>query len=79
MEHQMNSNIIVLTLNELEPVYLLVVQLEHLFLASNEQTSNIEPNRDFTIFTKLLIEQTRTSVFENQMNSNMFSFLLIEL
>ena len=56
-----------------------MVQLEHLFLASNERTSNIEPNRDFTIFTKLLIEQTRTSVFENQMNSNMFSFLLIEL
>ena len=32
-----------------------------LFLASNKQTSNIKPNRAFTRFTKLLIEQTRTS------------------
>ena len=30
---------------------------------SNERTSNIEPNRAFTTFTKLLIELTRTSFF----------------
>ena len=35
-----------------------------LILASNKRTSNIEPNRAFTRFTKLLVEQTRTSIFE---------------
>ena len=34
-----------------------------LFLASNDWTSNFEPNRTFTRFTKLLNEQTQTSVF----------------
>ena len=35
-----------------------------LFLASNDQTSNFEPNTVFTTFTKLLIELTRTSFFQ---------------
>ena len=32
-----------------------------LFLSSNDRTSNFEPNRAFTRFTKLLNEQTQTS------------------
>ena len=34
-----------------------------LFLASNERTSNIEPNRAFSRFTKFLIKVTQTSIF----------------
>ena len=34
-----------------------------LFLASNDQTSNLEPNRAFIRFMKLLIELTGTSFF----------------
>ena len=41
-------------------------ELEHHFLASDDRTSNFEPNWAFTRFTKLLIELTWTSFFEYQ-------------
>ena len=43
-----------------------------LFLASNDRTSNFEPNRAFTRFTKSLIQLTRTSLFRT--NLNMFIY-----
>ena len=42
------------------------------FLASNDRTSNFEPNRAFTRFTKSLIQLTRTSLFRT--NLNMFIY-----
>ena len=47
------------TSNELQRVHKLVIELKHPILASNEQTSNIEPNR--ARCTKFFIELTRTS------------------
>ena len=43
-----------------------------------EQT-NIEPNRAFTRFTKLLIELTRTSFFQIQKELEHVHLLIIEL
>ena len=55
IEHGTNSNVIFfLTSNELECVFK---------LASNERTSNNEPNRPFTRFSNLLMELTQTSFF----------------
>ena len=45
-----------------------------LFLALNDRTSNFEPNRAFTRFTKLLIKLTGTSFFEHRTNSNLFIY-----
>ena len=49
-----------------------------LFLASNERTSNIEPNRAFARFTKLLIELTRTSFFRTSNKLERVHLLVIE-
>ena len=53
IEHQTNSN---------EFIYWWS-NSNTLFLASNEQTSNIEPNRAFTRCTKFFIELSETSFF----------------
>ena len=50
-EHRTNSNVFIYWWSNLNT----------LFLASNEQKSNIEPNRAFTRFTKLLIKLSRKS------------------
>ena len=63
-EHRTNSNVFIYWWSNSNT----------LFLASNERTSNIEPNRAFTKFTKLLIELTRTSCFEHRTNSNVFIY-----
>ena len=49
------------------------------FLASNGRTSNFEPNRAFTRFTKLLIELTRTSFFRTSNELERVHLLIIEL
>ena len=54
IEHWSNSNI--------ERVHLLVIELEHPIFGF--ERTNIEPNKAFTKFTKLLIELTRTSFFQ---------------
>ena len=61
MEHRSNSNIIFRTLNELECVHHLVIELKHPIFGF--ERSNFEPNRAFTIFAKLPIELARTSFF----------------
>ena len=43
-----------------------------LFLASNDETSNFEPNRAFTRFTKLLIKQTQTSFYRKSNKLHIF-------
>jgi len=50
-----------------------------LFLASNDRTSNFEPNTVFTTFTKLLIELTRTSFFRTSNELERFHLMIIEL
>ena len=50
-----------------------------LFLASNDQTSNFEPNTVFTTFTKLLIELTRTSFFRTSNELERVHLMVIEL
>ena len=50
-----------------------------LFLASNDWTSNFEPNRAFTRFTKLHIELTRTSFFRTSKELEHVHLLVIEL
>ena len=45
-----------------------------LFLDLNKQTTNIEPSRTFSRFTKSLIELTLTSFFKHGMNSNLFIY-----
>ena len=62
-EHRTNSN-------ELERV--------HLFLASNEQTLNIKPNRAFTRFTELIFELTQTSFFWTSNKLKRVHLLVIE-
>ena len=49
-----------------------------LFLASNDQTLNFEPNRAFIRFTKLLIEQTRTSFFQTSNKLHHVHLLVIK-
>ena len=56
-----------------------MIELKHPFLASNEQTTNINPNRAFTRFTKLLIELTRTSFFRTSNKLKRVYVLVIEL
>ena len=46
------------TPNELEHVHLLVIELEHPIFGF--ERTDIEPNRAFTRFTKLLIERVST-------------------
>ena len=50
-----------------------------LFLASNDQTSNLEPNRAFIRFIKLLIELTGTSFFRTSNELEGVHLLVIEL
>ena len=52
-KHRMNSNVFICWW----------LNLNTLFLASNDRTSNFEPNRAFTTFNILLIELTQTSFF----------------
>ena len=68
--HRMNWYIIFRTSNELERV--------HLFLASNEQTLNIKPNRAFTRFTELIFELTQTSFFWTSNKLKRVHLLVIE-
>ena len=50
-----------------------------LFLASNEQTSNMELSKAFTRFIKLLIELTQTSYFKTCNKLEHVHLLAIEL
>ena len=50
-----------------------------LFLASNEQTSNIELNRAFARFTKLLNELTQTLFFRTSNELERVHLMVIEL
>ena len=72
-----NSNIIFRTSNELERVHILVIELEHPFFGF--ERTNIEPNRAFTKFTRLLIELTRTSFFRTANKFEHVHLLVIEL
>ena len=54
----LDSYIISRTSNELECVHLLVIELEHPIFCFKQ--TNIETNRAFTRFTKLVIKLTRT-------------------
>ena len=51
-------------LDELEHNHLLAIEFQYPILASNKQTFNMESERAFTRFTKLLIKPTRTSFFQ---------------
>ena len=57
--YRTNSNINFRTLNQLKCVHKLVIEIKHPIFGF--ERSNIEPNRAFTRFTKLLIELTRTN------------------
>ena len=50
-----------------------------LFLASNDRTSNFEPNRAFTRFTKSLIELTQTPFFQTSNELERVHLLVTEL
>ena len=50
-----------------------------LFLASNDRTSNFEPNRAFTRFTKSLFELTPTSLFRTSNELERVHLLVIKL
>ena len=65
------------TSNKLERVHLLVIELEHPIFGF--ERTNIEPNRAFTKFTKLLIELTRTSFFRTLNELERVHLLEIEL
>ena len=56
-----------------------LTQTPTLFLASYDRTSNFKPNRAFTRFSKLLIEQNRTSVFQTLNELEHVHLLVIEL
>ena len=53
--------------------------LNTLFFASNNRTSNFAPNRAFTRFTKVLFELTRTSLFRTSNELERVHLLVIEL
>ena len=65
------------TLNKLKCVHLLVIKLEHPIFGF--ERTNIEPNRAFTRFTKLLIELTRTLFFLTLYELERVHLLVIEL
>ena len=50
-----------------------------IFLASNDRTSNFEPKRASTRFTKLLFELSRTSLFRTSNELERVHLLVIEL
>ena len=58
----MNLSVLFQTLKELERVRLWMIELEHPIFGF-EQT-NIKPNKTLTRFSKILIEQTRTLLFQ---------------
>ena len=58
-------------------VDLLVIELEHPKFGFEQM--NIEPNRTFTKFTKLLIELTRTSFFRTSNELERVHLMVIEL
>ena len=68
-EHRTNSNVFIYWWSNSNT----------LFLASNDRTSNFEPNRAFTRFTKLLFELTRTSLFRTSNELEHVHLLVIEL
>ena len=73
----MNLNIFFRTLNKLERVHLLVIELKHPNFGF--ERINIEPNMAFTRFTKLLIKQTRTSFFQTLNELKCVHLLVIKL
>ena len=64
-------------MNELELVHLLVIELEHPIFGF--EGTNIEPNKTFNRFTKLLIELTRTSFFRTSNELEHVHLMVIEL
>ena len=68
-EHRKNSNVFICWWSNSNT----------LFLALNDRTSNFEPNRAFTKFSKLLIEQNQTSVFQTLKELRLVHLLVIEL
>ena len=77
IEHRANLNIILQTLKELECVQLLVIELKH--PNSGFEQTNIKPDTAFTRFTKLLMEQTRTSFIRTSNRLECVHLLVIEL
>ena len=71
-----NSNINFWTFNELEHVHHLKIELRDLIFGFNQM--NIEPNRAFTRFTKLLIELTWISFFRTSNKLESLHLLVIE-
>ena len=67
-EHRTNSNVFIYWWSNSNT----------LFMASNDRTSNFEPNRAFTRFTKLLFELTRTSLFRTSNELERVHLLVIE-
>ena len=63
------------TLNELERVHLLVIEIEHLNFGLEWTDIKHRTLKAFTRFIKLFIDQTRTSFFEHWTDLNMFIFL----
>ena len=68
-EHRTNSNVFICWWSNSNT----------LFLASNDRTSNFEPNRAFTTLTKSLIELTRTSFFRTSNELERVHLMVIEL
>ena len=74
-----------MTLNEISMIFQILkfsvpfFFTHSLFLASNDRTSNFERNRALTIFTKLLIELTRTSFFRTSNELERVHLMVIEL
>ena len=58
--HQMNSNIVFGTSNQLQCVHLLVIELEHRIFVLEWMHIDIKPKRAFTKFTTFSIKLTRT-------------------
>ena len=68
-EHRTNSNVFICWWSNSNT----------LFLASNDRTSNFEPNSAFTTLTKSLIELTRTSFFRTSNELERVHLSVIEL
>ena len=68
-EHRTNSNVFIYWWSNSNT----------LFLASNDRTSNFEPNRALNRFTELLFKLTRTSLFWTSNELKRVHLLVIEL
>ena len=77
LEHPFSS-ILFRTSNKLEHVHLLMIELEHLNFGFERTNIEHRTQKAFTNFTKLFIEQTRTSFFRTLNGLERVHLLLIK-